>query len=66
MFRLQASLDGFFHVSCTSLDREGTTTLLQADAGEDDVKTKSTTNVIAAAREKTIEEAAAAKDDIMG
>ena len=35
-FRLQASLDGVFHVSCTSLEQEGTTILLQADAGLDD------------------------------
>ena len=51
-FRLQASLDGVFHVSCTSLDPEGATVSLQADAGVDDYKTTTTTNAQAAAREK--------------
>ena len=48
-FSLQASLDGFLHVSCTSLE-QGTTILLQADVGVDDEET--TTTAQAAARDE--------------
>ena len=52
VFPLQAGLDVFLRVSCTSLDQESTTMFFEADAGVDDVKTRTTTNVQAAAREE--------------
>ena len=51
-FPLQANVDGFLHVSCTSVDQEGTTILLRADIGVNNVETTTTTTAHAAAREK--------------
>ena len=52
IFLLQASVDGFLHVSCTRLDQKGTIILLQSDVGVDVVETTTTTNAQVAAREE--------------
>ena len=52
LFPLQASRDDFLRVSCTSVDQEGTTILLRADAGVEDIEATTTTNAQAAACEE--------------
>ena len=52
IFPLQANIVCFLHVSCTSLDQEGTASLLQADVGVDNVETTTTTNAQAAVCEE--------------
>ena len=51
MFPLQASVDVFLYVSCTSLDQEDTIILLQPDVGVDD-EAKAITSQKAATREE--------------